>query len=228
MKNTSMKNEKVILFIFLIIIFLVPTTPLKANTNLAKSLENKYKNLASWQADFDQVTYVEILKDKIKKKGQISVKRPDKIRIEYKTKPSKIYASNGKKLWIYKEDELTAKQFNKPKKIISKEALSFLSGLKDLTELFDVTLKSKGSKNKLKIKNNRLTKMILTPKNSGSPILKITLGIDKAKLTLNEAVIVNASNNITHFIFKKIAFNKALNDTLFILPKKPKRKIIKQ
>jgi len=209
----------------LFILFWVSSVAL---ADLATDLENKYNGIKTWSADFDQVTYVEMLKQTLSKKGKIWVARPNQLRIEYKTKPNKIYASNGKKLWIYKDDEKTAWQFNKPKKVISKEAWSFLGGLKDLSVIFDILPDLDEPKGHLKIKNKRLKKLFLIPKNTNAAVLKITLGIDSKDMTVKEAVLFNSSGNVTHYVFKNIAFDNVLNPELFVLPKTPKRKIIKK
>jgi len=117
------KLSSVFLFLILFVFFAV-----NAFADLATDVESRYNGITSWSADFDQTTYVKMLKQKIRKKGRIAVARPKKLRIEYTSKSGRIYASNGKKLWIYKNDSPTAYQFSKPKKVISKEAWSFLGG----------------------------------------------------------------------------------------------------
>jgi len=219
-----MKQLKILLLLLLFFVCLSEN----AFADLAADVENRYNSLKSWSADFDQTTFVEMLNLKLSKKGKIYVARPNQLRIEYTTKPSKIYVSNGKKLWIYKNSDNTAWQFNKPKKVISKEAWSFLSGLKDLSSIFDIIEDLNEPKGSLRIKNKRLKKLFLIPKNKGASVLKITLGVDPKNLIVKEAVLFNSSGNTTHYVFKNICFDKNLSSQLFVLPKEPKRKIIKK
>lgn len=211
------KTLPAIVFLFFI--------PALSHATLADVVESHYKVLNSWRADFVQTTFIEILNDNIQKKGSIAVLRPDKIHIEYEN-PKKVYVCDGKKLWIYKDDS-TAWEFSKPKKIISEEALSFLSGLKDLNTLFDVMENSDESEGSLKIKNHGLKKLFLMPKDKNSAVLKITLGIDTQN-QVREALLFNASGNVSHYEFHDMMPNAQLDAQLFTLPDKKDRKIIKK
>lgn len=211
-------------FLFLIL-FIFPQIVDAAS--LASQVEAKYNSLKSWQADFSQTTYVEMLKQKLSKKGKIAVARPNQLRIEYQSVPQKIYASNGKKLWIYKQDDLTAWQFSKPKKVISQEALSFLSGLKNMSNIFDVVTDLKDPKGYLKIQDSSLKKLYLIPKKRDA-VLKIVLGVDLKSLVVKEAVLFNTSGNVTHYAFKGVQFDLSFAEGYFELPKTPKRKIIRK
>jgi outer membrane lipoprotein-sorting protein len=227
MNKKKLKN-KLSTSCFLLLCFFLLTPSVKAEqTSLAEKVETQYNKTNSWQADFEQTTYVEILKQKLKKKGSIAVKKPNKLRINYTSAPNKIYVSDGKKLWIYKEQEKTARQFSKAKKIINKEALSFLGGLKNLSELFTVIENLNEPKEYLKITNKSLKKLHLIPQDKNSPVLKLTLGINANKGTIKEAVLFNTSGNVTHYLFNNIVFDQDFSDNYFTLPKKPRRKIIK-
>ena len=208
--------------LLVLVLFFIPAP---GHASLATAVEEHYKTLQSWRADFIQTTFIEILNDNIEKKGTIAVLRPDKIHIEYQN-PKKVYVSDGKKLWIYKYD-VTAWEFNQPKKIISEEALSFLSGLKNLSTLFDVIENPDEPEGSLKIKNHQLKKISLVPKDKNSAVLKITLGVD-AHNQVKEAVLFNVSGNVSHYEFRDISPNARLDTQLFTLPDKKNRKIIKK
>lgn len=194
---------------------------------LPQNLEAHYAGLTAWSADFEQTTYIEMLDQKAVKTGKIAVRRQGKVRVEYVTEPSKIYACNGKKLWVYKETEDMAWQFDKPKDVMSAEAWSFLSGLSNMSQLFNVSEVSAEPDGPLVIINKKLKKIYLTPKQQDA-VQKIIVGIDAGTLTIQEAVLYNTSGNITHYLFKDVALNPTLDDTIFNLPAEPKRKIVKK
>jgi len=214
------------ILIFIISLALISSS--NAFADFADDVEQKYNGLSSWQSAFIQTTHVEMLKQNLTKNGKISVLRPNQIRIEYQTKPEKIYASNGKKLWVYKKNDDTAFQFDKPKEVISKEAWSFLSGLQNLSKIFDIQYVGTEPKGPLKITERRLKKLFLQPKNNDAVVRSITLGVDRRTLIVKEAVLLNISGNLTHYKFSDHFFDEKLKNDLFTLPKKPKRKIIKQ
>ncbi|HLD45801.1 MAG TPA: outer membrane lipoprotein carrier protein LolA [bacterium] len=221
-----MQQPKKLFFLFLILLFIPPS--LRAEPSLAQRVESRYQNTRTWQASFVQTTFVDILKQKIKKSGMILVKKPDQLRIEYTSAPNKTYITDGHKLWIYKKDSLTAQQFGKPKDIISAEALSFMGGLKNLSQLFETLPPLNEPKVFVSIQNKSLQKIHLTPKDKNSAILKLTLGVDSRDLSIREAVIFNTSGNVTHYAFNNLIFDKDLADSEFALPPSPKRNIIKQ
>lgn len=223
-KQLKIANQELTMKKMLLILWLF-FTPTLGHAALASSVESHYKTLNSWRANFIQTTFIEVLNDNIQKQGAISVLRPDKIHIEY-TNPKKVYVSDGKKLWIY-SDDATAWEFNRPKKIISEEALSFLSGLKELSTLFDVMEDLDETKGYFKINDTQLKKLFLIPKDKNADILKIALGID-AQNHVKEAVLFNVSGNISHYEFRDITPNAALDAQLFTLPDKKNRKIIKK
>ncbi len=91
-----------------------------ATPSTAKAaLQKHYQNIQSWGADFSQETFVEMLGKIIRKKGQITVKKPGKLKINYTEVPLKTYLSNGKRLWIYSEESKEVQVFKKVSKLIT-------------------------------------------------------------------------------------------------------------
>lgn len=194
---------------------------------LLVAVEKAYQKSQSWRADFVQTTFVEMLGQTLSKNGFIVAARPDKLHVEYTTDPKKVYVTNGMILWVYQTVGTEAHEFEDPKSIISQEALSFLGGLSRASEIFDVIDDLKEPDNYLKIQDKNLKKLFLVPKDEESSILKITLGIDAKTSVLKEAVLFNATGNVTHYVFNKIEFDQKLPEDIFSLPKIPKRKLIK-
>lgn len=190
-------------------------------------VEKVYQAVQSWRAEFVQTTYVEMLSQTLSKNGFIVAAKPDRLHVEYTTDPKKSYVTDGVKLWVYQEKENTAHEFLDPHRIISEEALSFLGGLAHVDEIFDVLTNLKEPAGYLKIKDASLLKIFLVPKDEESAILKITIGVDPKTQQVREAVLFNASGNITHYAFDKIQFDPDLPAGVFSLPTAPKRKIIK-
>lgn len=215
-------------FLYLLIVIMAVSFPVRAANSLVTSLEKNYTRLKNWSADFTQTTFVEMVGQNLTKEGRIQVLRPDKIRIAYTTDPQKTYVTDGQKLWVYKESEKSAWEFADSRRLLSEEALSFLSGLNDVDHLFQVVEGLKETDGYLKINDGNLKKIFLVPLNEESSILKITLGVDPKDFTVREAVLFNASGNVTHYDFKNIEFDTVLGADVFMLPKKPKRKIIKK
>ena len=169
-----------------------------------------------------------MLNQTLSKQGKISVWRPQRLRIEYTSTPQKFYISDGKKLWVYIQDDTVAYEFAKPKEVISREAWSFLSGLEGLTDLFTIDKSRDRQTNHLQIKSPHLKTISLVPKRDDAVVRELTLGVDAKTLIVKEAIMVNASGNETHYEFRDFYFDQPLQGDAFTLPKDPKRKIIRQ
>lgn len=201
-----------------VLALLLAAPALPASAGLVQDIENHYQKHQSWQAGFSQTTFIEMLNQNLTRQGTILAARPGKLRVEYLTDPKKIYLSDGKKLWVYKEDEDTAAQFDNLGQVVHKEALSFLSGLENLSQIFDVLEGLKEAASTLKIKDKGLKRVTLVPKNVDSGLLHLTLGVDPKSLEVREAVLFNASGNVSHYTFEKIQFDPAVDAGVFTLP----------
>lgn len=196
-----------------------------SQSKLLFDLQTRYQNLKSWQADFEQKSRIEVLEQTLNKHGSIKVVRPDNMRIEYETEPRKIYLFNDKMLFVYQPETKSAQKFKTPDKLIGREALSFLSGLDGIANLFEVIADPKEAGGFFKIEDPRLKIVGLIPKDENSQLLRLTLGIDPKTLTLKEAVLFNASGNVSHYRFSRVEFDKQIDRTNFELPKNEKIKI---
>lgn len=201
--------------------------PAFSKASLVEKIENRYKDLKSWQTNFKQKTFIEPLDQTLEKEGSIIGRTPNQLRINYQTQPQKDYIYNGKNLWIFQKFNNSVIEYKNADQIISKEALSFLNGLHNLTELFNVIKNMKQPKGYYKIKGRNLEKISLVPKDQESPILRITLGIDKEKLNIKEAIIFNISGNVTHYSFSDLTLAKNINKNSFQKPNGKKIKLIK-
>lgn len=218
-----MKKKFLIFFGFLSLGLAAEVNAEKQN-KLLSDLEVRYQNLKSWQSDFEQKSRIEVLDQTLTKHGNIKVVRPDKMRIEYETEPRKIYLFSNKMLLVYQPETKSAQKFKTPDKLIGREALSFLSGLDGISTLFEVIPDLKEAKGFFKIENPELKIISLIPKDENSQLLRLTLGINPKTLTLQEAVLFNASGNFSHYQFNDVEFDKQIDAANFELPKNEKIK----
>lgn len=178
---------------------------------LFQNLKNTYQHAESWQADFTQSTYVELLGRSITKNGEMFLKKPGKLKIIYFGAHPKMYVSNSRKLWIYTEGDSQVEFYPNVSSVVSREALAFLQGLGELDRDFLMATPKGASV----IKDPSLKSVELKPKTKNSPLRKIILGVDEKTGLVKETVLYNASGNQTHYLFKKIRLNPLLVDSLF-------------
>lgn len=198
-------------FIAAILFFLVLPAQAAGLDAVIQNLKNTYRHADSWQADFTQSTYVELLGREITKNGEMFLKKPGKLKIVYKGAHAKMYLSNGRRLWIYTEGDSQAELYPNASAVLSREALGFLQGLGELEKTFWVT-EPKGSS---PMKDASLELVSLKPRDTSSSIKKIVLGVEAKTGIVRETVLTNVSGNKTHYVFKNVRLNSTLENSFF-------------
>ncbi|MBI2340835.1 MAG: outer membrane lipoprotein carrier protein LolA [Deltaproteobacteria bacterium] len=183
------------------------------------NLQKTYQEAVSWKASFVQSTFVELLGRNINKTGEIVIKKPGKLRIEYKDEPGRQYISDGKTLWIYVPGDTQVEVYRKISKLLAKEALTFMEGLGDIEKEFEVRDYPKANAREAMIQDKMLDLIQLRPHRPGSIIQNIVMGIDPKNHLVIEVTIFNESGNVTHYTFKNIKLNSDVADELFIFKK---------
>lgn len=185
--------------------------------NIIDRLQNTYAQAKTWQANFVQKTHVELLAKNIAKNGDIFIKKPGKIRIDYEGQNQKLYVSNGTKLWVQVKGEDQVQTYNNVDKVIAAEALTFLSGFGNLKKDFRINLLVAADHGEWMMEDTQLSLLALNPRNRNAIFNQIILGVDKDEASVREMTLYNKSGNRSHYLFKNIRFNKDLPDELFIL-----------
>lgn len=168
------------------------------------TIEAAYREAHDLQADFTQSTYVKTLRKHLKNHGVLYLKKPGKLRIEFRGSPKKHYISNGKKLWIYTPGDKQV-QTQTLGKGIPKEALAFLNGFGDLRKEFTVTV------------GKKMTLQLHPKKKSGFQRLDCTFNNDGL---LTAMTVHNSSGGTAQYRFRGITTNQGLAESFFLGPKK--------
>ncbi len=196
-------------FLFLLLCLAFNRNSFSADV-LVTQLQKTYQSIVDWQADFTQATFVDLLGRNVEKKGIIQIRKPGKLRIEYKDDDAKTYVSNGKKLWVYSPVDLQVEIYSKISNLMDKQVLSFLEGLGNINEQFSVLPQAEGS-----MSDSQLQLLSLKPKTMDSTIDHLILGINSQTGLVQEMILFNVSGNTTHYVFSSIQLNPGLKDELF-------------
>jgi outer membrane lipoprotein carrier protein len=185
---------------------LVSLTAVQASAaDLIARIEQTYRKAPSLQAAFTQKTTIELLDKEETKQGKLSLIK-GKFLIEYQTPQKQTYTYNGKKLWIYTPDFQEVEIYRKAGKQMNQEALSFLNGLRNISELFIVESISSLSKTVV---------LTLKPRDAHSVFQQLNLTFDSESLKIQEARLWPRRGNQTHYVFKKIKIDQKLDSSLF-------------
>ncbi|MBI2083742.1 MAG: outer membrane lipoprotein carrier protein LolA [Deltaproteobacteria bacterium] len=173
--------------------------------DLIQKVQETYRTTPAIEAEFVQKTYVEILEREIEEKGSLILAKPGRFNIHYKGRRERRYISDGKKLWIVHLREKETEVFEDIQKMVSPEALTFLSGLGEMEKDFQVAEDHSG-------KTDRL---ILTPRRPESPFKKIVLWIDPKMNLAKEIELYPENGNRSHYRFERIKVKDDIASSLF-------------
>ncbi len=204
MKKTRFSKDTLLTKSFAVIFLIFSLSPLFAAEDKVALIERTYQATQTMQAEFVQTTYVEILGKTITRPGRFFYAKGGKLRIEYGGEPMTHYIIDGEQLWIWnpKEKQLNAYDLNAVG--IPAEALSFLGGLGNLSEIFHVEESTKKGI------------LILKPKTKTSYKL-LRCRFDE-KNYLSEMTIQNKSGNKTRYQFFNVTPNVSLPAAIFQPP----------
>jgi len=150
-----------------------------------EAIEQTYQNTQTFQAEFTQSTYVDLLEKTITRSGRIFYQRGGKLRIEYAGDKMTHYLSDGKRLWVLDPKAKEKDVYSLKDSGLPEEALKFLTELGQLRQYFNVSEK-KG-------------KTVLKPKKKSTyRSLDCIFGEDHY---LKELTIHTASGNTSNYRF---------------------------
>ena len=195
--------------LFFCLIFSCWLSPVWAlNTSeLIDKLERQCASLNAVQMDFVQKTKVITVRPPREKEfqGVMYLKRPGKIRWDYKPPKDYHIISDGEKIWFY--DEKTKQvMVGKLEAYLDKHLISSLFlNIKNIKKFFYI----KGEEEK------DCFKLTLTPHEPRPQLGKIFVWVEKKELQIVKIQLTDLYGNVNILSFTKIIPNLALKDSLF-------------
>lgn len=173
-------------------------------------LEAKYAAVADLRAEFTQQAFNKSLGQTITAEGVVSLKKPGKMRWEYKSPTPQQIVSDGKSLWMY-TPELNQVNVTEAPQALAGPAGSFLAGLGRLREEFFVRFLNPAAPLD---EAGRLV-LDLTPKAPTPVLARLILSVDPKERLVRKAVLYDQFENTVTMTFTKVAVNPGLADRLF-------------
>jgi len=172
-------------------------------------IQEFYEGTEDYQASFSQVYKNKLYNETKKSSGKVYIKRPGKMRWEYKKPNEKLFVSDGKVLWVY---EAEANQVFKQELSSSDlpTAIAFLMGKGNLKQDFTYKL----------IENEKAAKkglivIELVPKKATTQYKKLLFMVDEKSAGVKRTIIVDHSDNTNSMRFEKVKTNQGLNSKKF-------------
>jgi outer membrane lipoprotein carrier protein len=184
----------------------VAQTPAPSAADLARRIQAHYDKVADFSADFTVSYRYEMAQQASMERGDVKVKKPNRMRWTYVAPDRKEFVADGSMLYMHFPQDKSVRIAALPQAGDAPVALLFLAGKGDLTRDFTATTPAEHPAGEW-----RLT---LTPKTRQDDYQSLTLSVRRDTLALTGLVMVDDMGTQT-FRFTKFLMNRGLADTVF-------------
>ncbi len=173
---------------------------------IVDAIQKQYDATDTFQAQFIQRSYLKILGQSQKAEGSVSIKKPGKMKWEYKAPDRQILVSNKQGLWLYLPDEKQVTKMKSQSIYSSNTPALFLAGRGKLSESFKIGEVTE--KDGIYIAE-------LIPRDKLQNLSKMVLLADKKNFQIVGSRVYDNLGNKTEMLFSDIETNPNLNEKLF-------------
>ena len=180
-------------------------------TELAEALQRKYDAIRDFSADFVHTYRGGVLKRTLTERGTLLVKKPGKVRWEYRTPDEKLFVSDGSKIYSYIPEDRQVIVSDLPSEEYATTPVLFLAGRGNLMRDFTPTL--------VEVPigmppESRVLKLVPTVPQAEYDWL--ILAADPGTLALRGLVTGDAQGGTSTFTFTNLKENIRPSDTSFV------------
>jgi outer membrane lipoprotein carrier protein len=193
--------------VLFILLLLLPGSAFALDaTAVVDAIQKQYDATDTFQARFVQKSYLKVLGQSQKAEGFVSIKKPGKMKWDYKAPDRQILVSNDEGLWLYLPDEKQVTKMKVQSIYSSNTPALFLAGRGKLTESFTIG----------KVTEERglyVVKMI--PRDKAQGLSKMVLLAGKKDYQIIGSRVYDNLGNETEILFSDIQTNPNLEQRLF-------------
>jgi len=191
----------------------------ESSRDIVAKVEQKLASFQTFQADFEQTYYATTISRPLKEKGRVYLKKPDRVRWEYKEPEEKVIVFKEGTLLTYMPEDNQLFRQRLTEEQYETEILALLAGKGHLLDKYGVEpspFPGAGANS---------SQLKLTPKEEGE-YTHILLEIDKKTWLLGKAIFFDWAGNKNEFLFSKIRTDNRLSNDLFEIKVPPDCEII--
>lgn len=179
--------------------------------SIVRNVQGWYDNLLDLQADFQQKTFSQTLKNTSEARGKIYFKKPHLIKWEYESPEIQIYIIDQKNFWWYVPED--AQVVKKKAESVLQDAtpLSFLAGMGDLQKSFIITLPKEVKADEM----GDVLYLNLTPRQESVNIKRMQVKLAAKTFQILGMVVVDPYGNTNDIDFINIQINRDLKNEIF-------------
>jgi outer membrane lipoprotein carrier protein len=180
------------------------------------ALEQAQRRVTDLRAPFRQAAFTRALNQTTDAQGTLYLKKPGRLRWEYRTPTPQEVVSDGVKLWIYtpalKQVNVTAAP-----QALAGPAGSFLQGLGQVREHFHARFLNPARPTDA----DGLVVLDLTPKRPQPLLARLIVSLDPQSWLVRQAVVHDELGNTVTVRFGETVVNSGLSDSLFVFVPPP-------
>ncbi len=169
-------------------------------------IENRYAT-KGFSANFSQESTIKAMNITDTASGNLFVKAPGMMRWEYEKPDRQLIITDGKRLWVYRQDDNQVMVGRSPYFFGNGKGSGFLSDMKIIREKFNIALDDKSTGKYYVLK--------LIPKEKIFDISLIYLSISINTFDIVQIITYNLYNDETKIYLKNIEFKKHIDDSMF-------------
>ncbi len=180
-------------------------------------LETTYRETRDLKADFQQAAFNQSLRKTIQGEGTVWLKKPGRMRWEFRRPTPQTIVSDGKSLWIYTPELKQVTVSEAPTTLGGGPAGSFLMGMGRLREEFTIRFLNPANPTD----GNGHAVLDLRPKKREPTLARLVVTVDPAESLIRTAVIYDVLENTVTMRFTKIEVNSGLPESFFTFTPPP-------
>lgn len=176
---------------------------------VAAALQKKYDGIRDFSADFTQTTEGGVLRRKpVTERGTVFVKKPGRMRWNYKAPEEKVFVSDGRQVQLYVPADKQVVVSPLPDDDRATSAVLFLMGRGNLVRDFNASY-AKGGTNDTYV-------LRLDPKTRQAEYDWLQLSVDRGSLQIRELIVADQQGGRTVFGFTNFKENPGVADKTFV------------
>ncbi len=172
------------------------------------AIQKEYEKISTFEADFTQKSYVKMMNQTQSVEGQVTIKKPGKMKWIYGAPDTQILISDGTNLWLYIPEEEQATKVPVESIYSSNTPALFLAGKGKLTQSFNVQSVSEEDPSIF---------VTLVPKTEEQGLERLILHADKKNYQITGSTVYDKLGNKTEIRFSRIRINREIPNEQFQL-----------
>ena len=205
-----MKTSWTVFFSVLVASVSVVAAQTPTATEVAERLQRKYDSIRDFSADFTHQHQSGVLGRKVAESGTVLVKKPGKMRWEYKTPEKKLFVSDGSRIYFHDPGSNQVTVSEMPQGDQAASAALFLTGKGNLVRDFNVSfLQGEGAP-------PGTYALRLDPKKPQGEYDWLELVVDRDTLLIQRLTAAEKEGGRSTFLFSRFKENVGVGDKSFV------------